>query len=948
MVLACERFLFEKLKAPEFLHFQESADLASGNPGLLSRLQNGDSLLFIGTRGLDFLQEIWVRAMPPEDAACTVSESAPWVLPPIPGPVRCRRFHLGPPQTWTQHGIHEEPRARILPFLVAQDVYGQETGSPAVLVRHDLGALTTGHYRGGRWFFFLFEEPEAVYPIDEWQRILDRVLQEEYDRCNLVSFQSQYVQYRPGEPIRVLGKVRNECDRVVPLTVVLRRTDGQGTTVADIAEIDLVVHQEETLDFSRDVYLSLKEGQHAFEAILYESDPMRYGPKRRDSMRQVDQARCLLDVHAGVIHQPIIEIDGTVLRIDGRDDFFLGTHYYPTNSFYERSYRAFDLETARATVRLMRSQGVRICRIWTDPKLDEESIRSMAALVRLLADQRIACIVTLFTSWVQTVEVNLPESQRRVEVASDQDESMIGLSLRDLEGQCAYVGSLVARFRHFNSIIWDLSNEFAVVDPDLGSITTNLPDTILGGPIGPLRNIAVFRHWAAQISRAIRDGGSDQPILHGCSCWDTGSENYRCCKSGALLADHLYHDTDHLAERLVLSHPGAIGKPFIVGEFGGLWPNMAQQAEEYMVRIHYFLAAGYSAACHYEWGVSWMTREMPASEPIFRALCNRPKEDYEGFILSGRYDYANSWAPGSFGICPWAASFEYGANASCSLSVTPVMQIMRSLSSFGRFLAWRPKTKRVCLLLPFETHGFERFKGYVRKTSLLDQTLNHLWRTGVDFMIWQVDELDSLPSSVAFVLYPAEDTVPIELAERLDALEDRGVRIFRQEPPFGEEEGSFEKIRFSSTSPCSIIVRDLQNGYLLGLFPEGRNPCRVTLEDLGLVLDVVLCSFVVVVGGKIHAVEACGQVLLNGEVFFESDSLRCLVTAGQGDLRSDDLQIDPLGQGEFILPSHLRHAHINASTGSRPLSIRRDGTHGIIAIGPDESNHTIHATALPV
>jgi hypothetical protein len=270
------------------------------------------------------------------------------------------------------------------------------------------------------------------------------------------------------------------------------------------------------------------------------------------------------------------------------------------------------------------------------------------------------------------------------------------------------------------------------------------------------------------------------------------------------------------------------------------------------------------------------------------------------------------------------------------------MSIMRSFASFGRSLAWRPRRKRICLVLPFETKEFERYRGYVRKTSAINSTLHKLWGNGIEFLLWQEDELDSLPAEVRIVLYPAEETIKDSIESRLDTLEARGIRVYREDTTLWLDDPLLEAIRFSSSAPCNVIVRDLQGARLLALFTESEAICRIKLEDEGLELDVISCALLVIDDNhKIRSVEICGNLWKDNRLLFESGSMRCLISTESGDIGTDDLRIDPLGVGRLHLPNHLVHAFVEGKEGYCIVPMTNDGRGPTLLIGPDESCHTI-------
>ena len=62
-----------------------------------------------------------------------------------------------------------------------------------------------------------------------------------------------------------------------------------------------------------------------------------------------------------------MQFEGVNFRFDGQDAFYVGTHYYPSSVWIERTWRDFDTARAAQDFAAMRRAGNRIVRIWVDP-----------------------------------------------------------------------------------------------------------------------------------------------------------------------------------------------------------------------------------------------------------------------------------------------------------------------------------------------------------------------------------------------------------------------------------------------------------------------------------------------------------------------------------------------------------------------------------------------------
>lgn len=102
-----------------------------------------------------------------------------------------------------------------------------------------------------------------------------------------------------------------------------------------------------------------------------------------------------------------MNINGTSLRLDGRDEFWVGTNYYPSISWWDWLWRDFRPLKAAEDLTAMRHTGYRIVRIWLDPVLDEQSLRAADAAVYLAAQQGITPGEDLNSLMRRTVEGTL-------------------------------------------------------------------------------------------------------------------------------------------------------------------------------------------------------------------------------------------------------------------------------------------------------------------------------------------------------------------------------------------------------------------------------------------------------------------------------------------------------------------------------------------------------------
>ncbi|MBR7093070.1 MAG: hypothetical protein IKI50_07835 [Clostridia bacterium] len=818
MILVTDAKTAFRLKQPS-LKIYDTARLPEQWKEIRELLDKGESLFFLGTENIDQLKDIWVFSAPADNAGCraVLEEEGTGLSTACPFTLQAtRNLYVRPTGTYAMHGVDDEPRMDIVPLLQTYGALHNLKGTPALLLRHWAPSLTGGHFAGAFWYIFAVEDPCAALPAEQWDALIEQA--DAYARRPIfISYlQPEYALYREQEQAVIRFRVMNRSAEPVAYTAELDAYDEQGQLLAHVATKECIATGGDTVaDVCRwTLPAGLPNGAVKLRMELRERDRMVYGVKRETEYKTADVMYTGFLAHTGPLSGPVIEVKDGRLYIDGQTDFFLGTTLYPSADFYELSFRPVHVLKLVRGVRAMQEAGVRLCRIWCDPILDEESIRGMETVIRVFALYGIAVNFMFFSSWVHYMEIHADGHDLRFEVASMENERLIGFYMHQIAEQKLFVTTLVKHWNDLRNILWDFSNEFSIVDPKPDQLDEPWLLDDYKTMEKPYDNIRLFEQWALQIREAIRACGNRQPVVFGVSCWDTGSENYRCSKQADLIANHGYYPIDMLPPYLFNSASACLHKPQFMEEFGGTWPDNVERAKDFDMRYHYFLGAGEDAAVNYEWGVLWLCDQLPGTPPYLKMQAHIEEKDLQDFLFMGRYTYGKSWPLGSTGICPWMASFEYGNIYGCMNYPSPTTAVMRRTADLGKGMGRVVRDKAVYLVLPFETKPFTPLFGYPRYMDVISKTVNLLLQNGVDFLTWQEDELASLPASARVVLYPNQLPIRPDKQRLLDALKAKGTAVYTGGDEAFLQDPALVRLPFTCADNTNVLLRDVDGGQM--------------------------------------------------------------------------------------------------------------------------------------
>lgn len=853
---------------------------------IIVKLKAGESLFYLGCKNIDYLKELWIHTSQGSEAENVVMNGfGPCGNKYLPEPCSCEFLHIAPPKTQAMHGIDDEPRMSVEPLITASGRYGNLRGYPGLFLKHYDKSLTGGSYKGTCLFVAAIREPLKTLKGPDWKEIIGQAAVYSSSQIYLSYIRTEFPLYYENERVRLEYKVENRSDSLEVFSVLSELYDERDRKILDLRIKDGAVSAHDSCN--EVIYwhtAGIKPGVYTVRLTLRRHDRMLCGVRREEEWEKADVSETAFLYETELPEGPAVSVEGERILLDGEAGFFIGTHLYPSAQFFELSYRPVKVRELVKGILSMKQTGVKICRIWCDPILDEVSLRGMETVIRILSKNGIAADFMFFSSWVHYMEIHTQEYDMKFEVAHTTDERLVGLHMHNIKEQKTFVRILVERWNKMKSIIWDLSNEFSVVDPDNRHLSVDFINKRYRDMEKPYDNIDLFRQWASQIRMPVDECGNAQPLIYGVSCWDTGSDNYLCTKDADIIASHGYYPVGQFQRYVCLSNSDCIGKAHIIEEFGGVWPENDCKARQYDSWYHFLLGAGESAAMNYEWGVLWLNDSLSGVPSYLRIKADTEPEDLDDFVFEGRYLYGRSWPLGSTGICPWMASFEYGNIYCCVDQPSPAMAVMRHMAYLGEGLGYVDLPKKVYLVLPFETKPFAANQGYARYLDNIAETISLLHRNGVDFKVWQEDMLSSIPECAEIILYPNEKEIGTHPLQQLEKYRSKGVMVFTGSDRKWLDAPALEKLDFSAGEGLNIMFRDTLKGRLVIVNSFTNDLSRFTscINSSEIAFEYVRNASFLWNDGVMQA-DFCGGLVINGRKYADylcdrADGLaRCLI-----------------------------------------------------------------------
>ena len=836
---------------------------------LVASLAGGDGLVWLAGPA-EVPAELWVGAFTPSESPVkvTVSDSAPLIgAVASDEEVRALSAYIRPPKQMPYHNLDEEMRAHFLPILEARDRFGQVIGYPGVLMQHFAPSSVRRRFAGSECFFFFLQPPKEEKSRQRWSEMLEAVARRFGSGIQIVSVETDYASYPVGERVQVRARIKNrtEVARAAEIRFSVR-APGQ-------SEFRLVVSQRRVSDaagVSEAVCDFIPEGHPGLWTVQVEAaaDPVQAdmlaleGHPAPIDRRQVGFVQ--LD---GPLKTPgIVEIEGPTLLIEGRKDFWAGTHYYPSSSWWEWLWRDFRPLIADRDLAGMRKTGYRIVRIWVDPVFDETTLRAMDAAVYLAASHGIVLDVCLFTQWTSKIGFeNKDGSQIRMELTGPDDFNVFGISFRRLELQREYVSVLARRWHRAGNVIYNLSNETYVRDPEPEQMDPEARSW-QGIPEQPgiLRDTLLFRRWAREITEALRRAGATQPVMPGyLFSLAGGGDSYLANRDGELASWHGYVPLAEIGTTVAYFDPACTARPLVLEEFGTVgWNDPAH----YDGAAHQALAAGAAAALSYEWGVSWLAREMSFYPTPLRRILDRPADPrrFEPVI-----PLAKKWSRRGVGLHPAPSGFTYGSIYHGTPFPAEAAVALGRMGLVGEGLGRVNRPERTYLVVP----GY--FGGNRSGIEAISETLRQLWAEKILFGILQEDCLSRLAQDARVLICPAGVT-SAESRAQLDTLRESGVEVH-----FGDDWRGSSRLERVSVTPgdgIELLARQTSRGTLYALMSEQQiDQVEMVLKSERLTFG--LDRYALVLDGPfgIEMIEASGKVSINRAPFCEIRSARAIL-----------------------------------------------------------------------
>ncbi len=876
LLVAEERFLKAVGKLPEGFEPVALGELAG--EALVASLAEGAHLVWIG-RGEALPRELWLGVFQPTETelALTQAEGSPVLLPELAfQPARAQSAFISPPGDFPRHNLDEELRFDLEPILEARDRFGQVVGYPGVLVNHYAPSLVGKRFGGSQQIFFLFEEPLAALDLEGWQALLGALAQRFESGLQVVELQTNYASSKPGERVQARLRVANSRPRARALEArwyaqapgeegfslierMRRVAPGEGETEA---VLDFLPQGEQGLWRLRvEVAVDLVNAEKP--TLVGGEEPL---------LRQEIGFTLLADRLETEVG---FAIEGPCIEFEGRKDFWVGTHYYPSSGWLDwpwRDFRPVKVETDFAAIR---RAGYRLVRVWVDPVLDEVSLRALDAEVWLAAQHGLVLDICLFSQWVREMGFERASGEKVLwDFRTIGDFNIYSLSLRHLELQKEYVATLGSRYARAGNVIWNLANEAYVKDPDesqMDPAVRQWEEARL--PLGLERDTLLFQRWARELTTALREAGARQPVVPGYLFSLAGGGDAYLGNAEAELAPwHSYMPPRWTAMMSQYLDPIGSDRPLFIEEFGAAGWN---PTAHYEANAQYGLAGGAAALMSYEWGVSWLAREQCYwYQPLREILGLAPDERW--FEPLSIYAKEATFEEGA-GLCAWPSGFGYGTLHNGTPFPASAAVALGRWGLMGQGLGRRFQAEEVYVLAP---------AGRQPDYDAFHKVITDLWRAKVVFGVWQEALLEALPETSRVLICPAG--VGPDKAATLERFHKLGVEVYEG---YGEEWRSSERLPRVTVEPgedVDALVRRTVGGTLYGLFAEGPSR-RVKLAHEGHTVELGLAEYAMAeeIAGGFRLIEGSGELRVDGELLCEVERGRLIVASDEG---------KPLGQ----------------------------------------------------
>jgi hypothetical protein len=876
MQVVCEATLAAELtgKLPAGCELANLDELDAAS--LVARTAAGESFVWIGPPQ-KIPAKLWIGHYRPSEAALkvVVVPRGPLVheaLPPIEATVWGAYIH--PPEKMPKHNIAEEPRAEFLPLLEAVDRFGEPVAYPGVLFEHTTGSLAMNRFAGSRGYYFLFDTPAAAMDSAAWVKLLGAIADKEDSRLHVRYCRPNYASYHPSERAQLEVRVRNSRPSAAAFEVKFSVRQPGAAAYETITKLRRVVPAQDDTEVACEYLVPQKAGvYHVMVEVLQDyQETEQLAELGKPEL--VEQRATAFVVAPKPLQTPrLMDVAGPNFTFGDEELFCVGTHYYPSSSWWEWAWKDFPIELAERDLRAIRENGNRIVRVWVDPVLDEKVLRAMDAAIYLAAEQGIVLDVCIFTQWTRDIGFERPSGEQvTFNFRHPDDFNLYSISLRNLNLQREYVDVLAKRWKDAGNVVYNLANESYVNDPDAEQMDAEAeawPD--VPKTTGELRDTLLYRNWAAAVSEPIRAAGGNQLIFGGyIFSLDQGGDNYLANADAPLMPWHCYMPPRSIGTTVQYFDAAGSGRPLLLEEFG---TASDEPATHYDLAAHYALAGGAAAAMSYEWGVSRLCQES-SYEPTPLRDANVPNPDPRWFKPVINYGKTEAMTNG-VGLAPFPSGFAYGSiYHGTPFPAPPAVNLGRVGVMAGR-LARKSPPEQVIVLVP---------QAQTNKAAAYFTLFEQLWKEGVEFGVCQEVNLAKLPEEARTVIAPGEFSAESEA--KLAKLQDAGVQVFRGASDEWRQAKVLPRATVAPAGAAEVVIRRTIDGTLYALFPLGEAERAVlTAGGHKVAIGLKTAGFVHTTVGGVDLIEATGDVEIDGTPFAKIDSCRGIIAAeGSRDL----------------------------------------------------------------
>ncbi len=841
---------------------------------LVEHAEGGGSVVWIGSpEGLP--PDFWIRSFELSTEAVNISQAgeSPLVLPAafqVIAPARSAFLYSA--NEFPKHNIDEEIRADFLPILTARDRFGKVIGYPGVLVSHVAPSLVKNRFDGCQAYFFFFDEPLSPRHTDEVRELLGAIALRHESAMQVQYVETNYASYRPGERAQIRARIRNFRDKGASLNVRFSTLAPGDSRWRVLTTVRRVAGGNSATEAVTDFPVNGPDGLHRIRVEVLQDVAQASKTAVLGNLEVIEvRETAMVVLSEGWSTPKIMTIDGPNFAFDGKPGFYAGTHYYPSNVWWEWAWRDFRPALAERDFAGMRQAGNRIVRVWADPTLDEISLRAKDAAVWIAATHGIVLDVCVFNQWIRDLSYERQDGTMvDFEFRHPKDFNIYSFSLRNMAQQREYLQTLSRRWQRAGNVIYNLANETYIKDPDEAQMDPEVREWEEAKlPSGERRDSLLFQRWGVELEKTVRESGGDQPVFPGYMfSLSEGGDAYLGNAKAPIMAWHGYFSPEGIGQTVHYFDPLHSSRPLLLEEFGNLgWNNPVH----YDGAMHYSVASGAGIAMSYEWGISWMARESSfVPLPMRDALEGTDPRWFQPIV-----DYARENASeGGVGIAPWPSGWGYGSIYHGTPFPAAAAEAVQRMSWFGDQFARVAQPESVYVVIP----------GASTK-ALLGSAMGmfkQLWTAGVRFGVWQEAGIDSLPDSAKVVIAPGPMSTDAGKAA-LERLQARGVTVLSGAALAAEALAQLTRVDFTPSDGINVLTLPTAKGTLYSFLSE-RTGVDLIARIEGKEIATKLDTYVLVQSGAQGPtlIEAAGEVAVAGEPVFSTDSGRITAVSMDG------------------------------------------------------------------